>query len=60
MTITVNDNGSITVSRICEGYIDKCTYYGYTQKEAELAFRLARMKEDDETKQQYEQRLTQR
>jgi hypothetical protein len=34
MTITKNHNGSLTVSKVINGYLYTKTYYGYTKKEA--------------------------
>ena len=34
MTVTKNPNGSLTVSKVINGYLYTKTYYGYTKREA--------------------------
>jgi hypothetical protein len=39
ITVTVNYNGSLTLSTVHAGYLVSKTYYGYTRREARAAFR---------------------
>lgn len=39
MSITINHNGSLTLSDIYKGYLQSRTYYGYSRKEAKRMFK---------------------
>lgn len=39
MSLTINYNGSITLSEVFKGYLQSRTYYGYSRREAKKMFK---------------------
>ena len=39
MSLTINYNGSITLSEVYKGYLQSRTYYGYSRRDAKKMFK---------------------